>query len=192
MTQASPPTDIPNTGPSSLDLIDGIETLVSEGRRIPFSASVVVNEDRLIEIIDQIRLGMPQELVDAHHTVVDRDRIIAAAEEEAGFILTNAQDDAEKLVAAAKSESLGLVTEAHQEAAALTADHEIVSAAKRRADELVADAEARAVEVRSQADAYAREVMQELEGNLNRALVTVHKGLDALPAPGKHHRHKHK
>lgn len=153
-----------------LELIDQIEELVSSARRLPFSANVVVNEDELLDLIDRARVALPDDLVHARHTVEDRDRIMAGAEQEA-----------EAAVAQAEEEARRLVSEAEERAEKLTSESAITAQAHARAEAVVSEAEARAASVRSEADSYARELMERLEDQLSRAVATVRKGIGALP-----------
>ena len=155
---------------SVVDIIDQLEEMVTSGRRLPFSASVVVNEDETLELIDRARLGLPDELVRARHTVAERDRLLEAAEREAEDLLERARDEAQRLQA-----------EAEDRAAAMVSDHEVLRGAHERADAVVGEADQTAATTRREADAYAREVMEELDVHLTRALSTVRKGLEALP-----------
>ena len=70
-------------GPTVIDLVDQLEELVSTGRRVPFTAGVVVNEDELLELIDRTRLGLPDELVQARHVLEDQRRVLVETEQEA-------------------------------------------------------------------------------------------------------------
>ncbi len=155
---------------SSIDLLDELEILIGESRRVPFSASVVINEDTALSLIDRARMGLPQEIVDARHTVSDRGRILTAAEDEASALLDGARREAESVVEDAK-----------RRAATMVAEAEIVRQATAGAATLTADAERHAAEVRSEADAYARQVMEELEVSLDKTLATVRRGLETLP-----------
>ncbi|HKR98656.1 MAG TPA: hypothetical protein VJU79_03985, partial [Candidatus Dormibacteraeota bacterium] len=78
----------------AVTLIDALEELLSSGRRLPFSASVVVNEDEALDLVDRVRLALPDDLVAARHLVEDRDRIVAAAEQEAEAIVARAEEEA--------------------------------------------------------------------------------------------------
>jgi regulator of protease activity HflC (stomatin/prohibitin superfamily) len=156
-----------------LELIDQLEELLSGARRVPLSASVMVNEDEALELVDRARLALPQELVEARHTLEDRVRIVAEAEQEAERILARADAEGERLV-----------REAADRAAQLVSEHAITDQARAHGETVVNEAEAQGAAIRSEADAYAHDVMVRLDEQLTRALTTVRKGIEALPAPG--------
>ena len=157
---------------SLLDLVDELETMVSGARRLPLSTSVMIDEDALLELVDRIRLGVPEELVRARQTMDDAQRLVGSA-----------QDEAERMIAEAEEHAARAVERAGEQAKMLVSQHHIVSQAQAHADALVADAESRAAAVRSDADMYAHDVMTHLEEQLTRALGTVRRGLDTLPSP---------
>jgi len=163
----------PKTDPTVIDLVDQLEELVSTGRRVPFTAGVVVNEDEVLELIDRTRLGLPDELMQARHLLEDQRRVLVEAEQQAERILTRAE-----------SEVARIIEEATARAAVMVGDHAISEQAREHAATVLADAEERAAKTCSEADAYAREVMVRLEDQLMRAATTVRKGIDALPAEG--------
>jgi cell division septum initiation protein DivIVA len=156
--------------PAVIDLIDQLEELVSTGRRVPFTAGVVVNEDEALELIDRARLGLPDELVQARHLLEDQHRVLIEAEQEAERILSRAETEVQRLI-----------EEAQARAAVMVGDHEIAEQARAHAATLLAEAEEKAAKTAAEADAYAREVMVRLEDQLMRAATTVRKGIDALP-----------
>ncbi len=171
-------TDLPGgVDPSVIDLIDQLEELVSTGRRVPFTAGVVVNEDEALELIDRARLGLPDELTQARHLLEDRHRVVDEAEQES-----------ERILARAEAEAKRLVDEAAARAQTMMGEHEIAEQARVHAAAVVAEAEEGAAKIRAEADAYAREVMLRLEDQLMRAATTVRKGIDALPGAGKQQR----
>ncbi len=153
-----------------IDLVDQLEELVTTGRRVPFTAGVVVNEDELLELIDRTRLGLPDELVQARHLLEDQRRVVVEAQQEAERILSRADTEAQRLI-----------DEAHARAAVMVGDHEIAEQARTHAATLLAEAEERAAKTCAEADAYARDVMVRLEDQLMRAATTVRKGIEALP-----------
>ncbi|MBV8444321.1 MAG: hypothetical protein JOZ92_00235, partial [Candidatus Dormibacteraeota bacterium] len=116
--------------PGVLDAVDELEELVSTARRVPLSANVMVNEDEVLELVDRIRLALPEELVAARHLVQDRDRLMVGAEQEA-----------EQLLARAEQESERLVREAGERAAAAVSDHEVTRQARAQGAATLAEAE---------------------------------------------------
>ncbi len=167
-------TDQPaSTDPTVIDLVDQLEELVSTGRRVPFTAGVVVNEDEVLELIDRTRLGLPDELMQARHLLEDQRRVLVEAEQEAERILSRAETEAARIVG-----------EAEARAAVMVGDHAIAEQAQEHAATVLAQADERAAKTCNEADAYAREVMLRLEDQLMRAATTVRKGIDALPTEG--------
>jgi vacuolar-type H+-ATPase subunit H len=155
----------------ALDVVNELEDLVSGARRVPLSANVIVNEDETLELIDRLRMSLPDELTQARHTLDDRDRLVATAHDEAEKLLSSAEQQAERLV-----------REAGEHAAAMVAQDAVLQQAQVRAAQILTEAEQRANSIRGEADAYARDVMQRLEEQLMRTVTTVRKGIEALPA----------
>lgn len=138
-----------------LHLVDRLEELIAEGRAVPFSARVVVDEDRFLDIVDQMRVSVPEEIKKAKRIQQERERIIAQANEEAGRIVSLAKGDADNLIA----------------------DHEVVKAAEARASVIVERAQNEAKQIRKDADEYVLEVLSQLEYQLDGLLTTVRNGL---------------
>jgi len=168
-------------GGSVLELMDQLEELVTGARRVPLSASIVVNEDDALELIDRARLRLPDELVQARHTMEDRERILGEARHDADQAIARGEEQAQQAMARASDEAQRLVREAGERAVELVGEHAITLQARAHAASLVSDAETQAASVRAEVDAYAREVMVKLEEQLARAASTVRKGIDALP-----------
>ena len=45
-----------------LHLVDRLEELFNESRALPFTRNVVVDEDKMLDIIDQMRVTIPEEV----------------------------------------------------------------------------------------------------------------------------------
>ena len=83
---------------SSIDIlqwVDQLEALLTEGWRIPFTANVVVDEHAVFEIIDQMRIRIPEELKQARRIQQQQERLLAQAKEEANRIKAQARQEAE-------------------------------------------------------------------------------------------------
>lgn len=94
-----------------LHLVDRLEELFNEARAFPFTRNVMVDEDKMLDIIDQMRVTIPDEVKKAQQLVSQKDRILAQAQEEAGRIVSLAKEKAEQIVereAIVKSAKLAL------------------------------------------------------------------------------------
>ena len=77
-----------------LHLVDKIEDLFNDSKPLPFTRNIVIDEDKLLDIIDQMRVTVPEEIKKAQQIVTQKDRIIAQAQEEANRIIELAKDKA--------------------------------------------------------------------------------------------------
>jgi len=139
-------------------LIDRLEALLIESRPVPFTSNVLIDRDRCYDIINQLRVSIPEEIKRARRVQQERDRVIAQANEEAQRIIALA----------------------HEQAAKLVAEHEIISQAESKVGAVVERAQREAEEIRSGADGYALSVLRELEDHLIEQLTTIRNGISSL------------
>ncbi|MDA8332106.1 MAG: ATPase [Candidatus Dormibacteraeota bacterium] len=145
---------------SIIDLLDRLEALVNQSRRVPLTPNIVVNEEEILDALDQIRVGMPEEIKESRMVLETRESRLREAQEQAEQIVLAAQERAERL----------------------TDEHELTRRANAEADEILTDARERSRKMRRDADDYARERMEELETQLSSALNQVRRGLETLEA----------
>jgi hypothetical protein len=141
-----------------LHLVDRLEELFNESRTVPFTRNAVVDEDKMLDIIDQMRVTVPEEVKKAQQVVTQKDRIIAQAQEEAARIVSLAREKADQLV---ERET-------------------IIKNATTRADQILAQARADAAATRRDADDYVIDGLQHLEDEMSRLLNQVRNGLRKL------------
>ncbi|MGC8855684.1 MAG: ATPase [Anaerolineae bacterium] len=141
-----------------LQLIDRLEELFNEAKAVPFTHNVVVDEDRMLELIDQMRIAIPEEVKKAQQVLLQRDRILAQAQEEANRTLQLAREKAEQM-----AERDNIVLEA-----------------QRRAEQILAQARADAESIRRDADDYALDSLARLQTELERLLNQVRNGIRTL------------
>lgn len=67
-------------------LIDALEAVIAEGRRMPFHR-MIVDEERLLGIVDRLRMAIPAEVRQAHQLLDRHDDIIEAAQSKARQIM---------------------------------------------------------------------------------------------------------
>lgn len=141
-----------------LHLVDRLEELFNESRRIFFTRSVIVDEDRMLDLIDQMRVSIPEEIKKAQQILVQRDRILAQAQEEANRTLALAREKSEQLV-----ERDSIVQSAHGQA-----------------DQIISQAQLDGNTTRHEADEYVLDALNKLEMELDRILNQVRNGINTL------------
>jgi cell division septum initiation protein DivIVA len=143
-------------------LIDRLEQTLNESKRVPLTASLLIDEDRIYSIIDQMRVSIPEEVKRANRVEAEKERILAQAKEEAERIR-------------------GL---ARQEANELLKRDAITVQAQQRADNILERARREAEVLRRDADVYVVEVLGKMEEDLLRVLSVVRNGMRKVEQDG--------
>ena len=141
-----------------LHLVDRLEELFNESRSVPFTHSVIVDEDRMLDIIDQMRVSIPEEIKKAQQLLAQRDRILAQSQEEANRTLQLAREKSEQLV-----ERDGIAQAAHA-----------------RSEQIIAQGRAEAEKQKRDADDYVLDTLQNLEVEMERVVAQVRNGIHTL------------
>lgn len=141
-----------------LHLVDRLEDLLNQSRPLWFTHNVIVDEDRMLDIIDQMRVAIPDEVKKAQQFLAQRDRILAQAQEEANRTLAIAREKSEQLV--------------ERDA--------IAQAAQARADQIISQAHGEIENTNQEADNYVIETLTKLEMELDRYLNQVRNGIHTL------------
>lgn len=138
-----------------LQLIDRLEELFNESKSIPLTRNVMVDEDRMLDIIDQMRIAIPEEVKKAQQLLGQRDRVLAQAQEEANRTLDLARQKADQLAS----------------------KEMVVQEAQRRADQILVQARTDAENVRIDADDYVLDSLAQLQAELERISNQVANGI---------------
>lgn len=138
-----------------LHLVDRLETLLNKSWRLPLTSNVVIQEDAFVDIIDQMRISIPEEVKQARRVSAERERLLEQAQEEADRIVALAQEQAGNL----------------------SNDHEIAKTAQASADQIIAQAYHSAETIKANADTYVMETLSSLEEQLMILLTTVRNGI---------------
>src|SRR5574341_216656 len=151
-----------------LYLVDRLEELLNTGTRVPLSSKTMVDEDEILDIVDQMRIALPEEVKQARKTQQDRDRLMAQAHEEAERVVALAKQEAAKVLGETRDESERIQKNAKEEAARLLSEHALTKAAAERIARLEQEAKAAALQTRQGADSYASEVLTDLKARLEQ------------------------
>lgn len=148
-----------------LYLVDRLENLIASSRRMPLVNQVIVKETDILNIIDQLRTTIPDEIKQARRVIQDKERILAQAQAEANALLARARDESEQAV---NREGL-------------------LRAAEARSQEMVQRAEEEAEQLKVEADGYVVETLRALrdhlgsiETDIGRSILSIEKGLASL------------
>src|SRR5436305_7461068 len=79
-------------------LIDRLETLVRAARRMPMMSKIMLDEQELVDLIDQMRTVLPEEIRYAKHVLREKEQILADAQAQGDEILRTSRQQAELLI----------------------------------------------------------------------------------------------
>lgn len=139
-------------------LVDRLEDLIDDGRHFFGTKYTMVDEERALEIIDQMRISIPEEIEKAARILAQRDRILAEAHEESARIVQEHRKKAEQML--------------DQDAT--------VHAAQVRAENIKEQAKQEATRITAEADAYVMQILSSLEQQLVRDLSEIRNGITVL------------
>jgi vacuolar-type H+-ATPase subunit H len=146
--------------------------LVGNARPMPLSASVMINRDEVLELVEEAIERLPEELRQARWLLRERDEFLAKVQRQGDDILDQARVQAERMVQRT----------------------EVVRAAQHTARRTIDEADAEARRLRHEAEDYCDQKLAQFEIVLDRTLKTVEAGrarlhgtagmAGAAPAPG--------
>ena len=131
---------------------------MAAGKKLPLTNNVVIDQAAVLELIDQLRAAVPDEVRQAKRITEEAGRITERAREEGDAVIARAQE----------------------QAAQMLEERELVRMAKQRAGEILDTANREAAEIRRGADEYAAGVLIRLEGECIKALTSIKRGIDML------------
>ena len=158
-------------------LVDRLEDLIDEGRHVPFSKFTLIDEERALEIIDQMRISVPEQIEKASRLINQRDRLLAQANEEATRVVLIARERSNEMVERdaiaqkAHSQARSIIEQAHHEAEKIRGDADayVVEALKELEEQLMhirtvaRNGVAKIVEARAASRAHAQAAEQEAQ-----------------------------
>src|SRR5919199_3030872 len=101
-----------------LTRLQQMDELIQEAKSVPLSASVLVNREEILDLLEAAREDLPDEIKQARWIVKDREELLAKARRNGEVLIQKAQ----------------------QERGRLVAEQEVVRAANEEADRILAEA----------------------------------------------------
>ena len=133
-------------------LLENLEEILESGAKVPFSTKVMVDAEELREIIEDIRLKLPDELKQAKWVKEERQRIISDAEFEA-----------QKVLKETEGKIINLIDE-----------HEITKQALAQKEEIIENANKVSKEISEGTRDYADGILEKVENILRETMDIVH------------------
>lgn len=159
-----------------LYLVDRLENLVSGSRRMPLVNQMLIKEADILNIIDQMRTAIPEEIKQARRIIQEKERILAQAQADAKNIQGRVRAEIEK---ALRRESLLNAAEERSQ--------EIMRLATEQAQMIMRRTEEQSEQLKIDADNYATETLRNLrehlmsiETEIERTVLSIEKGLETL------------
>ena len=126
------------------ETVDELTTVIENARSVPMSASCMVPRDHLLDLLDDLRESLPEDVQAAGAIVEQRTEI-----------LQQAQAEAERLTGRTRGESEQLLTSARRQR------DELLGTARRQRDDLLTQAQADAEDILAEAEAEAQRLVAE-------------------------------
>ena len=124
------------------ELLDMLFDMVDEAKNVPLSGDkCMIERDRALDLIDDIRAQFPVELSEAKKVMASRADLIASAKREAEAIRRQAEEKAKQMLS----------------------EETILLQAKQRANELMQQAEDRSRELKRSANEYCEDALRRTE-----------------------------
>jgi vacuolar-type H+-ATPase subunit H len=139
-------------------LVERLEALVVNARKVPMTSQIILEQATVLDLIDQLRVAIPEEVRQARRVNQETDRVLGKA-----------RDESEQIIGAAQ-----------EQAALLLQDQSILRDAESKAQELLDRAQSKSEETMSGADQYAADVLVRLESDLVKTLSIIKKSLEVL------------
>lgn len=163
-----------------LELINSLEELVVQARRLPVGGNLVMDRKRVLDVIDQLRLAVPADVVAAKQVLEEREQILEQAHQTAQAVVHRAEQERDRLieenslVRAAQERSQALLMDAESRARQMLAEADSTVAAH------LSEAAEAATKQLDDADQYALEVLRRLETQLQAFLESIRMSVSSL------------
>ncbi|WP_184729110.1 DivIVA domain-containing protein [Saccharopolyspora phatthalungensis] len=131
------------------EALDELVTIVEEARGVPMTSGCVVPRGDVLELLDDVRDAIPQELDDAQDVLDHRDQMVSTAEAAADKSVTDARNEADRTIATARAEAEQLLADAREQADELLAEaraqaEQTVTAGRREYEDYIGRAQSEA------------------------------------------------
>ena len=131
------------------ELLQMLTTMITDAKNVPLSSErCIIEREKALDLLDEIKAQLPNELGEARRLVTARNEFIGSAKREADTIRRNAEERARQLVD----------------------EEEVLKVARAQSANILSTAEAKSNELRKVANDYADEILRRTEESIASAL----------------------
>lgn len=146
------------------NLMEELEDILEASWHLPLSGGkAMVDTNEIKRILEDIRLAMPREIVQARKIVDERNKI-----------LDNAQNEIDTMMKISEEKIKSMVSKS-----------EIVKSAQNSADNIISEATAKAKEIKNSANEYVCNMMKQLDDTVTSNLAEIRKARQMLQNGGE-------
>lgn len=124
-----------------LELLEELEDIIAKGASVPFSGRCILERDELMDVLQELKLKLPDDLKQAKWIKEERQRI-----------LQEARVEADEIIKAANEKGISMINE-----------HEITQQAMEQARLIIENANAEAAAIQDSAYNYADSLLETVE-----------------------------
>jgi hypothetical protein len=139
-------------------LIDQLQVLISQGTPVPFTSYRLVRARDVEQLLERMRITVPNSIRESERTLAERDRIINEARVEADR----------------------LIQQARQQAMEMLSEKALIATAQVEADRIIGEGKEIARRRTEEADTYAVQVLQDLSQQLRGLMQQVGNGIELM------------
>jgi vacuolar-type H+-ATPase subunit H len=141
-----------------VELIDELEEIVRRSNTVPLSnKKIMINPDDIMDIIDEIRMRLPEEVLEARRVKQEESRIITAAQTKAKALIENAVKKQRELI-----DSDEVAKNAYNQA------EQTIKESEEKGKKILTKAETNAKELVGGSAEYAESVLKKVQDELKR------------------------
>ena len=139
-------------------VLETLEDVLENSTMLPLTGKSLVDKDEILELINEIRLNLPEDLKKAKNILDERDSILKEAQRQAEEVLSDADH------------AIGMYIK----------EHEVTKEAYKQANDIVANAQKNAREIRTGSREYAEGILIKVQDILKDTISVIDSNREEL------------
>ena len=139
-------------------VLETLEDVLENSTMLPLTGKSLVDKDEILELINEIRLNLPEDLKKAKNILDERDSILKEAQRQAEEVLNDADH------------AIGMYIK----------EHEVTKEAYKQANDIVANAQKNAREIRTGSREYAESILIKVQDILKDTISVIDSNREEL------------